>query len=255
MSINDNYSNSEENDDEKLFETVLKILMGDVSSVIDTLNIIRNYCKSIPDKIFYNNLQAMMLDMDHNKTSAKKVGTILAKSEYGFDSGLVLLKFLYSFETPQKGKCMAYLLDSVSKEFITPMECMRLCRYLNDISLMSLIYLKNNVSKKTVQGSIEVYPYIMELKNNGLMYENSGSGLSFELDAFLLDKYSLSYDEDNKYGSYSEKYKGIPDISSFPEIPVYLSAGSEPYMNSISTDKTSLEHIFSVEETTLKIGR
>ena len=68
--------------------------------------------------------------------------------------------------------------------------------------------------------------------------------------------YSLSYDDEHKYGGYSDKYIGIPDINDFPEVPVYLSAGSEKYMKGISNENLSLDKVVSVPEgsSTLKIG-
>lgn len=234
---------------EGLGVSVIKLLMGDITSSIDILKIVKDNCISIPDILFYSNFEAVMEGLTEKKVNAKKVGEKLAQSEYGSKTGMVLLKYVYSFETPQKGKCMAYLMDAVSKDFITPTECMRLCRYIYNLSLNSLLLLKNNVHKKTINTSIDDYPYINELKNNGLMYESSGSGLSFELDAFLLDKYSLSYDDENKYGGYIEKYKGIPDFSDFPQVPVYIISGSEPYMQDVNNMSS-----ISVEGSTLKLG-
>ncbi len=241
--------------EEDIFEIALRILMGDYTSLVDFLKLLKDKCVTIPDMLFYRNFEKVMLGLDEKKTSAKMVGEKLAQSEYGSNVGVVLINYICSFESSEKGKCMAYLMDATSKGFITPSECIRFCRYLKDVSLGGLLYLKNNVHKKTVRGDMEDYPYILELKNNGLMYNNSGVGSSFELDAYLLDKYSLSYDDDEKYGGYSEKLKGLPGLSEFPPVPVYISGGTEPYMNGLSERDTSLKKNFLVEDGILKIGK
>ena len=143
----DSFDNNKDNTDD-LYELSLKVLMGDVSSAVDIMKTIKKNCKSIPDKIFYRNLEMVMKGMDEKKTSSKKVAEKLARCEYGSNTGVVLLKYIYSFEIPDKGKCMAYLMDAVSKDFIHPIECMRLCKYINNTSLKGLLYLTLKNSRR-----------------------------------------------------------------------------------------------------------
>lgn len=234
-------------------EVVIKMLMGDVTSSVDLLKIIKTNCKSIPDKLFYKNVEMVMKGLDDKKTIARKVGERLAKSEYGYDVGIVLLKYIYSLELPQKGRAMAYLLDAVSKDFIEPNECMRLCRYINIISFRSLLFVRENVSKKRIHETLEDHAYITELEKNGLLYNCSGSGLAFDLDAYLLDKYSLSYDDENKYGGFADKFKGIPSLDSFPTKPVYLSTGDVPYMSGKDNNTTNVKDQIDVDGEVLTI--
>lgn len=47
------------------------------------------------------------------------------------------------------------------------------------------------------------------------MYDACDDGIAFELEAYYLDKFALSYDDD-KYG-YSSKRDGIPRMINFPK--------------------------------------
>lgn len=62
---------------------------------------------------------------------------------------------------------------------------------------------------------------IKELKNNALMYDACDDGIAFELEAYYLDKFALSYDDD-KYG-YSSKRDGIPEDDKLPKVVVNLT--------------------------------
>lgn len=54
----------------------------------------------------------------------------------------MLLKYLESYEYPEKGKCMAYLLDSLSHDFISVDECLLFCKLIKDLSVPALMFLK-----------------------------------------------------------------------------------------------------------------
>ena len=53
------------------------------------------------------------------------------------------------------------------------------------------------------------------------MYDSDKEGAAFELEAYLLDKFALSY-ETEKY-NYSDLYGGIPHMESFPKRPQFLT--------------------------------
>lgn len=133
----------------------------------------------------------------------------------------MLLKYLESYEYPEKGKCMAYLLDSLSRDFISVDECLLFCKLIKDLSVPALMFLKRmfirvfyiTLRKKTF--------LIKELKNNALMYDACDNGIAFELEAYYLDKFALSYDDD-KYG-YSSKRDGIPEDDKLPKVVVNLT--------------------------------
>lgn len=196
-------------------------LSGNVAAILKLIEECAKIGKSIPDYLFYRNLEAVLKRIDKNGTAKRKVGKKLADSAYGDNYGYTLLRYIHSYEHESKGVFMANLLDAVSKDFISSNDCFRYCKTINDISLISLFFLKENVLKKELF-DLKTYDRnsLNELKRNDLMYDSDSGGIAFELDAFLLDKYGLSYQEE-KY-SYRDKYAGIPTLAEFPDRPELL---------------------------------
>lgn len=177
--------------------------------------------QSIPDMLFYKNVECLFEGLNEKETAKRKVSRKLANSNYGADSGYILMKYLQSYEYPQKGKCMAYLLDALSHELIDIDECLYYCKTLKDVSLPALIYLKENVHKMVIYNINDSNRYLIkELERNNLMYEAAKNGIAFEREAFVLDKFALSYGTE-KY-RYNEKMEGIPRNEDFPKVPVHL---------------------------------
>lgn len=167
-------------------------------------------------------VECMLNGLDKKGTIKRKVGKKLAESNYGADSGFMLLKYLESYEYPEKGKCMAYLLDSLSRDFISVDECLLFCKLIKDLSVSALMFLKKNVHKSVLYHITEENLFLIkELKNNALMYDACDNGIAFELEAYYLDKFALSYDDD-KYG-YSSKRDGIPEDDKLPKVVVNLT--------------------------------
>ena len=205
-----------------VYETLTGLLSGDIGAGVKLMEIGINSIKSIPDYLFYRNLTAVLSELKSKGTANRKVGKKLAESAYGEKYGYTLLHYIHEYEHEQKGGFMAHLLDAVSHNFISPDDCFRYCKMLNDISLASLCFLKENVHKRALQNSVQSNRnYIDELKRNGLMYDSDKEGAAFELEAYLLDKFALSY-ETEKY-NYSDLYGGIPHMESFPKRPQFLT--------------------------------
>lgn len=202
-------------------DTMIGVLSGDINP-LDVLVELQKIGKSIPDILFYKNIECMLNGLDKKGTIKRKVGKKLAESNYGADSGFMLLKYLESYEYPEKGKCMAYLLDSLSRDFISVDECLLFCKLIKDLSVSALMFLKKNVHKSVLYHITEENLFLIkELKNNALMYDACDNGIAFELEAYYLDKFALSYDDD-KYG-YSSKRDGIPEDDKLPKVVVNLT--------------------------------
>ena len=216
-------------DKEGLVVVLAKCIMGDITAPIDLIDWIYKRCRTVPDYLFYNNIKTVLYGFDEKGTSSKALAKRLAKSEYGSETGMVLLHIINDFESSQKGTWMAYLLDSLSKGYIEPDECIYYCMIMAKISVKGLLFLKNNVKKMSIYNISADELVLIELKNNALMYENIDDGLSFRKEAYYIDKYALSYNEDEKYGSRSDKNSGIPSIEKFPPQPVYLATGTRKY--------------------------
>ena len=208
-------------------DTMIGVLSGDINP-LDVLVELQKIGKSIPDQtdkfevLFYKNIECMLNGLDKKGTIKRNVGEKLAESSYGADSGFMLLKYLESYEYPEKGKCMAYLLDSLSHDFISVNECLLFCKLIKDLSVPALMFLKKNVHKSVLYHITEENSFLIkELKNNALMYDACDDGIAFELEAYYLDKFALSYDDD-KYG-YSSKRDGIPEDDKLPKVVVNLT--------------------------------
>lgn len=202
-------------------ELFIRFIEGDSTASLDMLNKSISMVKNIPDYLFYRNLKSVWLELGHCNTVKRKIGRKLAQSEYGSKYGQVLLHYIISIESEEKGKFLACLLDSVSHDFIDVNECFIYCKYIVDVSSPSLIYLKENVNRRVIYNLRDDKVCVKELLRNGLMYETAENGKGFDLDAFYLDKFSLSYHEE-KYG-YTDKNEGIPKEEDFPKVPVYLT--------------------------------
>ncbi len=196
-----------------------KAFLGDYTSIIDILNEIKEMCTSISDKIFYKKFESLMLGLESKGTDSEYIRKKLSNSSYSNDYAEVLLNYINKFESSEKSEYMVNLLDSVCHDYITPDECMMFCWYLTKISLLSINYLKRNINKITIHGNVDSKTdmNVIELLNNGLMYDSENNGISFNEQAFLFDKYCLSYLDESKYKNYDNKMSGIP--KEFPDAP------------------------------------
>lgn len=184
------------------------------SNVIDVAQFLKEVEKSINcvrDAMFYKKVTALMKELEIKEADKRKIGKILAESDYGEEYGFVLLKYIDDYECVEKGKYLAYLLDSLSKDFISSQECFTYAKLLKDVSLISLKFIKNNVSPKIFDKSLE----LNELSRYDLVYRANEGGYAFEMMSYYLDKYALSY-MDEKY-KYNGEKDYIPDRSQFPK--------------------------------------
>ena len=150
-------------------DTMIDVLSGDINP-LDILVRLQKIGKSIPDILFYKNIECMLNGLDKKGTIKRKVGKKLAESNYGADLGFMLLKYLESYEYPEKGKCMAYLLDSLSHDFISVDECLLFCKLIKDLSVPALMFLKKNVHKSVLYHITEENLFLIkELKNPGFL--------------------------------------------------------------------------------------
>lgn len=176
----------------------------------------------IKNLVFVRNLEAFVKGVEENGTNARKIGKMLAKSDYGAEYGWVLLKLLDSYETCDKGRILSMITDSMTKGFISPNDAFRYAALIRDISYRSLLFLKNNVKKGVLYKiSYEDKMCINELLRYDLMYTTENDGYAFHKQAFYIDKFGLSYLDEEKY-SYSEKDGGIPPKEKFPKMPVNI---------------------------------
>lgn len=202
-------------------EMICGFLSGDFTNVLKLVETCIDTAKSIPDYLFYRNLRAVILELENKETAKRKVGKKLAKSEYGAKYGYVLLHYIISYENEEKGIFLAHLLDSLSWGYITTEECFAYCKFIMDVSLGSLIYLKNNIKKVVLYNFDDSRCYVNELFRNSLMYDSERNGKAFSREAYYLDKFALSYN-DEKY-SYRNKDDDIPDPEDLPKSPTYLT--------------------------------
>lgn len=218
--------------DEAIVE-LIKAFTGTLSGEVDVFalaDLAKNGVDSIHNYMFNRKLKMVLGELKKKGTVDRKVGEILAKSNYGPEYGYTLLHYIDQFEHIDKGRFLAYLLDATSKNFITAEECFRFCKILNSVSLSSLYYLKQNVTKRVLyEVDYSNKSCVNELLTNDLMYESYNNGYAFSLTAHYLDKYSLSYEDESRYRNYSEKMGDIPPLDKFPEEPERIVSGSIPY--------------------------
>lgn len=214
---------------EKLVKMFVGLLSGE-NGALEIAAFTKESVGSIREHMFNRKLNIVMNELQCNGTIGRKVGKILAESNYGEEYGYTLLHYIDAYEHIDKGRMMAYLLDATSKKFITPDECFRFCKILDDVSLSSLCFLKQNITKRVLYNVDEKdRACIKELRMYDLVYDSENNGNAFSLTGYLLDKYALSYNDEEKYRNYSEKMGDIPSLEQFPKIPVTLVSEGIPY--------------------------
>ena len=175
---------------------------------------------SIREYMFIRKLKIVVNELISNDTVGRKIGEILARSNYGEEYGYTLLHYIETYEHVDKGRIMAYFLDATSKEFITPDECFRFCKILADVSLSSLCFLKQNITKRVLYKiNMKDKACVHELLMYDLMYRSENNGYAFSLTAHFIDKYGLSYTDEERYKNYTERMGDIPALEKFPKVP------------------------------------
>ena len=203
------------------FIKFLSTTQGDVVSGAELVSDAAKLIASIPGRLFYHNFKSFMDGLNTCNTVRRKIGKRLTESDYGDGYGYVLLKYIGDFEHVDKGTYLACLIDAVTKDYISPNETMEYARIIDRVSLTSLIFLRDNVEKKILQKPDNLYA-INELKANNLIYDANSGGYAFELEAFKINAYAISYLDDKPHR--------IPELNEFPDGISYLVTGQgEPY--------------------------
>lgn len=192
-------------------------LDGNTSGILEIVKAVEELPANFRDKIFIYNLQRFLNGLDEKGTCGRKVGKILAKSGYDEEYGIALLKLIDSMDMGEKAKYLSYLCDSVSKDFVTSDECFMYGRLLRDLTPGSIQFIKNNIGNKEFSSKTNE---ITELLSYDLMYDTD-NGYAFSRKAYHLDKFAISYCDEEKY-----KYNGekdiIPDDDKFPKASRFL---------------------------------
>lgn len=199
-------------------------IAGNGISSVQLLLKIKEIAGNIRDVMLYKKIDVFINELENTNTDKRKMGEMLAKSDYKEEYGFVLLKYIDDFESAEKGRFLAHLLDALSKEFISAKECFLYARLLKDISLSGLLFIKDNISNRIFKDNL----ILMELQRYNLLYEANEGGYAFEYLAFYLDKYALSYcDEKYRYNGDADY---IPPRERFPakSVAIAVSQG-EPY--------------------------
>lgn len=91
----------------EICEGLKSVLSGDFAEMAKLLEKGIETLYSIPDYLFYHNLEAMLKGLDSKGTISRKVGKKLASSSYGEEYGYTLLHYLMMYEHVDKGTYMA----------------------------------------------------------------------------------------------------------------------------------------------------
>lgn len=205
-------------------ELFSEAITGNGISAVQFLMKTKEIVSSIRDVMFYNKIDVFINELETKNTDKRKMGELLAKSDYKEEYGFVLLKYIDDFESTEKGKFLAYLLDALSKEFISVRDCFIYARLLKDISLSGLLFIKSNISNRVFKDDI----IFKELQRYNLVYEANEGGYAFEYTAYYLDKYALSYCNE-KY-KYNGEKDYIPSREKFPaKVSAIAISQGEPY--------------------------
>lgn len=197
--------------------TLSEALNGDPKGILDIIKTVEELPGNFRDKIFTYNLKKFLTGIVEKGANGRLVGRLLADSGYGDEYGIALLKLIDSMDMGEKARYLSFLCDSVSKGFVTPDECFIYGRLLRDLSPKSLQFIKINIGNKEFSNKTNE---IEELLSYNLMYETD-NGYAFNKKAYYLDKFAISYCDEEKY-----KYNGmkdiIPDDDKFPKASTYL---------------------------------
>lgn len=204
---------------------IISVMQGDITNIPALIKNLNNSYNSISDALFFRTLSRFLEGLDSDGTCSRKIGKKLAESNYGKEYGFMLLKYIDMFESAEKGTLLAHLLDVASKEFISVEECFAYVQLIKDVSLGGLWFIKENLSNRVITTDSAV---LNELFRYGLVYAANEGGYAFEMQAFILDKFALSY-LDKKY-----KYNGeddfIPKREKFPaKVASIVTSQGRPY--------------------------
>lgn len=201
----------------ELAVTLGEALNGDISGICEIVKTVEELPANFRDKIFIYNLQKFLYGLDEKGTCGRKIGEILAKSDYGEEYGITLLKLIDSMDMGEKAKYLSYLCDSTAKGFVSSDDCFMYGRLLRDLTPGSIRFIKNSIGNKEFSNKTNE---ITELLSYDLMY-GTDNGYAFSEKAYLLDKYAISYCDEEKY-----KYNGekdiIPDDDKYPKASTFL---------------------------------
>lgn len=204
----------------EFYSDMKNALSDDGVSIVKVLDRINKLPKTISDKLFYINFSKVVEGLDAHGTCSRKVGKKLAESSYGEEYGFVLLKYIDLFEHPTKGMFLANLMDSVSKDFISPEKCFIYGKMISSISLASLNYLKDNICHGVC--SIKDELILLELERYNLVYvcKEDTEKRAYTKVAYSLDKFALSYTHE-RY-NYNGDKDFVPSEEQMPKAIVHL---------------------------------
>lgn len=192
--------NSEDVKDESrnFIKDTVEALLGDPVSLAKILISIGNCPVFISQQIFLENFIAILEGSFYSEEDARKFSALLAEGGDKENKAKRVVKIIDGLDSEKKAKFIINLTRSLLAGFINVTDYLRLCSAVRNTLEEDLLFLQQNIAKDEIEASVET----MSLAGNGLMYMSvigEPCFYSFLLSAKLLDKYGLSYGDEEKY--------------------------------------------------------
>lgn len=194
------------------------ICAGDPESLIMLGKVMLSAPVAYKNLVLYENYERYLRGVAYNEEQKRKFLSFLNTGDARTKAKRILM-MLGNIDFDYKVESLINLTKSVGYKFISERTFFRYFKLIETTLAEDLLYLKDNLC----HGEVEWSESVEELVRIGLMYEtDNGKKYAFEDEAFIIDKYALSYG-DEKY-----KYNGDTDFThriNKPNKPSYLYAG------------------------------
>lgn len=190
-------------------------LCGDVVSACQLVNKILETSLNFRDKILMRNFFNYILNIDQSlEKGVKLLVKLFPNDEKGKKNAEKILLILDRIDNEEKLKYIANATRSCMYQDITVEEFFRIVKIIDNSYFYDLLFLSDNITKKSLfKGNITVHA----LANSGLMMQCGidcndsieNQNYAFTKLGMLVDKYALSYDNEDRQRFYLKEQPKI----------------------------------------------
>lgn len=189
----------------ELFENLISSVLGDPIAVEKVIKTITNMPMFINETIFYENFRLFLSESFSCEEELRVFSQKLDEDGNKRENAKRIIKIIDSIESEKKTRYVINLTRSCIAGFLSVKDYFRLCTVVKNTILEDLDFLSQKIKEK----DLELTPETLNLSNQGLMYMSvigTPSEYSFLELAEMLDKFGISYGDEEKYKYSSPKH-------------------------------------------------